>query len=767
MKRVVLLTTFLIAFLVAEAQPQATSTGAQRPKVGVALSGGGAKGAAHIGVLKYIEEIGIPVDYVAGTSIGSIVGGLYALGYSPDEMAKLIADMDWGLYMSNNVDRKYMSSERREFNNSYRLSVPFGTSGLQMKSRRLISTLPSGVIKGASLINLFSTLSIGYSDSIDFNTLPIPFACVATDIRNGDSVVLHSGVFAKAIRASMAIPVLFSPIEWDGHLLVDGGLVNNFPVDVCLDMGADFVIGVDVINALMDSIDVLLPLPRQLSQYLIMSVTSGHSKHRELCDLYMHPDVSGYSMMSFSTSAIDTLVRRGYECARAHHDELMALKQRLESYGPCGRTLQAPRARLLTEQDTFVLAAVEYKGVGPEECNWLERKDGLDNGTAITIKDIERAIGILNGTGAYSTITYTIYETDDNSQVYTDAMGRESYRLVVSLEYAEPHLFAVGFRYDSEESASVLFHAGWNERRLNGFKIGMDVNLNYNFRSRVRASWCGLGVGDVTFDYRYHNSSLGINYYDSISLLGRRIDHHNFSLYISEFHMLDFSFAFGIDEDFYSNRSGFSLNNMLYDGIFHLERTDNFLGVFLRGRYDNLDNAYFATKGVYATGGASWRKNNKHLFRDVDSGFVAVDFAIQSYLSPTSRFTLIPQASARMVLGNNPGWYDNLVGGTLPGRYLDHQLAFVGLISLLHVDDMTGILRLDLRYKLIDKFYLYLLTNYMVSFNKMDPISTIRTTFGTALRMAYDSPIGPVSVDLHWNDFIRHLGAYVNIGYVF
>ena len=171
MKKILSFALLLSTFLVTTAQPQATNMGHQRPKVGVALSGGGAKGAAHIGVLKYMEEIGIPVDYVAGTSIGSIVGGLYALGYSPDEMAKLIADMDWGLYMSNNVDRKYMSSERREFNNSFRLSVPFGTSRLQMKSRRLISTLPSGVIKGASLINLFSTLSIGYSDSIDFSTM--------------------------------------------------------------------------------------------------------------------------------------------------------------------------------------------------------------------------------------------------------------------------------------------------------------------------------------------------------------------------------------------------------------------------------------------------------------------------------------------------------------------------------------------------------------------------------------------------------------------
>ena len=743
----------------------------QRPKVGVALSGGGAKGAAHIGVLKYLEEIGIPVDYVTGTSMGSIIGGLYALGYSPDELAKLIADMNWALYMSNNVDRQYLSSERREFNGTYLLSVPFGTGEFQEKSRRILSTLPSGVINGASLINLFSMLSIGYNDSIDFNTLPIPFACVATNILNGEKVVLRNGVFAKAIRSSMAIPGVFSPVEWDGRLLADGGLVNNFPVDVCLDMGANLVIGVDLADALAGSIDDLRSLPQQLSQYLSIAVTGTNKQNRDLCDIYMHPDISGYHMLSFTANAIDTLVRRGYECAKSHHDELMALKQRLEQYGHCEKTLQAPRARVLTERDTFVLSEVEYKGVSAEEQHWLERKDGLSIGMPTTLRDIERAIGIMNGTGAYSTITYTIYETEEdywqNNHVYTDALGRDSYRLVVAVEYAEPHLFAIGFRYDSEESASLLFHAGWNERRLSGFKLGMDVDLNYNFRFGAKGSWCGLGLGDVSLAYKYHNSSLNINYYDSISLLGRRIDHHNISLFISEFHLLDFSFAFGIDEDFYSNRSSFSLNNMLYDGIFHFDRTENFLGVFFKGRFDNLDNAYFATKGVYATGGASWRKNNKHLFHDIDSGFVAVDFNFQTYVSPASRFTLIPQVSTRMVLGNNSGWYDNIVGGTLSGRYLDHQLAFVGLINPLHVDDMAAILRLDMRYNVYSKFYLYLMANYLFSFDEMAPLDTWKGTFGTAFRVAYDSPIGPVSVDLHWNNFTQRLGAYLNIGYVF
>ena len=171
----------------------------QRPKVGLALSGGGAKGAAHIGVLKYMEEIGIPIDCIAGTSMGSIIGGLYALGYTPDEMADLISNINWSIYMSNNVDRYYQSSTIRAKKSTYLFSVPFGSGNFQEKSFNILSTLPSGVINGASLTNLFNRLSVGYNDSMDFSQLPIPFCCVATDILTGKPVILNHGNFAKAI----------------------------------------------------------------------------------------------------------------------------------------------------------------------------------------------------------------------------------------------------------------------------------------------------------------------------------------------------------------------------------------------------------------------------------------------------------------------------------------------------------------------------------------------------------------------------------------
>lgn len=213
---------------------------AERPKIGLVLSGGGAKGSAHIGVLKYFEEIGLPIDYVTGTSMGSIIGGMYSLGYSANELDTLISNLDWSIYMSNNISRDKMSSDDRIRKSTYLLTIPFNFKDGEsdhiftgIDRHDFLSSLPSSFIDGSKLTNLFNGLCVGYQDSMSFNDLPIPFACVATNIRDGKEVVLRSGSMPIAMRASMAIPGVFEPVRINGMHLVDGGLVNNIPVDVC------------------------------------------------------------------------------------------------------------------------------------------------------------------------------------------------------------------------------------------------------------------------------------------------------------------------------------------------------------------------------------------------------------------------------------------------------------------------------------------------------------------------------------------------------
>ncbi|MBO5626074.1 MAG: patatin-like phospholipase family protein, partial [Prevotella sp.] len=228
MKKIVLI---LFAVLMSGAAiAQTDNTGVKRKKVGVVLSGGGAKGMAHIGVLKVLEKAGIPVDIVTGTSMGSIIGGLYAIGYNANALDSMVRVQDWTYVISDREDLRRQSLSDRKKQNTY-----FFTTGMTIGKR---DKNAGGFIKGKNLAELFQQLCTGYTDSLDFTRdLPIPFACVATNIIDNSEVDFHSGRLAQAMRASMAIPAAFSPVRIGDKVLVDGGLKNNYPADIAREMG--------------------------------------------------------------------------------------------------------------------------------------------------------------------------------------------------------------------------------------------------------------------------------------------------------------------------------------------------------------------------------------------------------------------------------------------------------------------------------------------------------------------------------------------------
>ncbi len=289
-----------------------------RKKVAVVLSGGGAKGVAHVRALKVIEEAGIPIDYVVGTSMGAIVGGLYSIGFTSDQLDSIVRCQDWKHLLSDATDRTNKSLLSREKSEKYIVSVPF--------DKQPKEALTGGVIKGRNIAILFSQLTEGYHDSIDFNTLPIPFACVAYNLVDGSEVVFHRGVLAEAIRASMSIPGAFTPVRKGNMMLVDGGMANNYPVDVARRMGADYIIGVDVQDTLR-SADKLTTLPNVVGQIVNLMVENKYDENVEKSDVHIKVDVSGYSATSFTAQAIDTLLVRGEDAARSQWDNLLALKR--------------------------------------------------------------------------------------------------------------------------------------------------------------------------------------------------------------------------------------------------------------------------------------------------------------------------------------------------------------------------------------------------------------------------------------------------------
>lgn len=239
-------TFFLMVFLslTFAGQAQETTEKPQRPKVALVLSGGGAKGFAHIGVLKVLEEEGIPVDLIVGTSMGSLVGGIYSLGYNSSELETFVKSLDWEITLSDDVPRAFLSKNDQMLKQRYIFSLPINGN------KKL--SLPQGLIKGQNVLNIFCGLAGNLPNDIEFSQFPIPFACVSTDLETGKEVVLKNGFLPTAMFSSMAIPVAFQSSDHQGALLVDGGLVNNFPTDVAKKMGADLIIGVDIRNDFYD-----------------------------------------------------------------------------------------------------------------------------------------------------------------------------------------------------------------------------------------------------------------------------------------------------------------------------------------------------------------------------------------------------------------------------------------------------------------------------------------------------------------------------------
>ncbi len=275
----------------------------KRKKVAIVLAGGGAKGMAHIGALKVIERTGIPIDIVTGTSMGSIIGGMYSIGYTPEQMDSIVRKQDWQYLLSDKELTERQSLEAREKRGTYVLNF-----GLSLKDQRKGSK--AGLIEGRNISSLLRNLTASYSDSIDFNTLPRRFACAATDIVTNKEYDFHSGVLADAMRASMSIPAAFVPVRKDSMVLVDGGMSNNYPADLARNMGADIIIGVTVQEASRTA-DELGSTMAILSQIVDINCQNKYEENLSITDIAIRVNPEPYGTTSFTPEAIDSLIQKG------------------------------------------------------------------------------------------------------------------------------------------------------------------------------------------------------------------------------------------------------------------------------------------------------------------------------------------------------------------------------------------------------------------------------------------------------------------------
>ena len=463
---------------------------AGRKRVAVVLSGGGAKGMAHIGALKVIESAGLPVDIVVGTSMGALIGGLYSIGYTPWQLDSMVRCQDWNVLLSDKPDRRVQSIDARERSARYLVSVPL--------RKRLKESVLGGMIRGDNLAELFSTLLPGYNDSISFDSLPTRFACVAADIRTSREVVFHSGHLYTAMRASMAIPGVFTPVRLDSMVLVDGGLRNNFPVDVARAMGADVVIGVTVQDAVPKSPEELVTLPEILNQAINVATRVKYDENVAQTDVLIRVPVDGYGSASFNPTDIDSLIARGERAAIARTDSLLALRRRA-GLDTCGTGPARRHVDPISPEEKIHVTRVVFADIKKGDARMARRKCGLRDSSDISLAQIEQARTLLRTASIYTNVSFQL--VPDSGGYVLRYQAEEHYEKTVN----------VGAWFDSDEIATLLV----------GGRLHFDRNGRRMFNTSYDSHRLGLELSDAWFrNVRY--------------AVGARFEYFHFKDFLSE-----------------------------------------------------------------------------------------------------------------------------------------------------------------------------------------------------------------------------------------
>jgi len=403
----------LVATLAAAFLPPALAADAPRPRIGLALSGGGARGAAHVGVLKVLEEHRVPVDLVAGTSMGALVGGLYASGLSPAELEAVLQDTDWALMFADNIPRADRSFRRKRDDDLYLVRHKPGFRGGRFR-------LPPGLLDGHRVDLLLKRLTLPVVGVREFDRLPIPFRAVAADIESGEPIVLDHGDLALAMRASMSIPGAFAPREIDGRLLVDGGIVNNFPIDVVRAMGAEIVIAVDISTppAGRDELASVAAIAEQLA-----TLFGEQDKRRQIAtlgdsDVFIRPDLGSIQVSSFDRVA--EAVPAGEQATRAHAAELQRLSLPPAEYE---RHLAARRARR-GDVPVPVISAVRLHDDSRLSDAVLERRLDVPLGRPLDVDRLEAGLDQAYGLELFESVYYDVEARPDGNVLALSARAR-------------------------------------------------------------------------------------------------------------------------------------------------------------------------------------------------------------------------------------------------------------------------------------------------------------------------------------------------------
>ncbi len=711
----------------------------KRSKIGLVLSGGGAKGFAYIGMLKVFQEVGLPIDYIGGTSIGSIMGGLYAIGYSPDEIQKMVEKQDWEPLLRDEIPRKFIAYEEKEFLENAIVSLP-------IKKRKI--GLKRSMYKGQQINLLLNRYFSPAWNITDFSKLQIPFLCVGTDLFNGNAEVLTEGYLPMAVRASMSIPGYFSPTYYNGKYLVDGGIVNNYPAVPVKNAGAEFLIGGDVQSGLRDDISQLSSLTEIINQIVFFHAEDANKKADSLININIHFRVPA-GMMDFTK--YDTIIAYGESVARQYYDELKTLADSLNAIEHV-----PARPHVTVPLDSIDIANVIYKGNKDMSTIFLDNYFGRFKNSRISLIDLEDVITTVYGTRFFKFIFYELKPVD----------GGKKANLVLNMEEASPGYLSASIHYDFDYHGSIRVNGIFRNVFGNRSKLFGELVMGTNPRLRAlylisNGAKPGFGVEVDMYDFTF-------DYYEGYNKINKlSINNLKAAIFVTSTLNNLYSIRTGFEYEYFKFKQSLDINPDFKE----YENFNSYGNVFVKFRADTRDKSYFSTTGFDAEFKILYAMTFSSGWVDTafsNSAVMYVKFNNNVKLSP--KLTLKPGLFAGWTFKQKDPpiqhWFGT--GGLNDINYVSSFVPFTGVNFVQKLGLYSGILRLKLQYNVYGKLYFTLRSDFGATEEQFEEIAKPKNTmFGYGLTSSYNSFIGPIEFTVMGSNINPSVSFFVNVGFSF
>ena len=710
----------------------------KRPKIGLVLSGGGAKGFAHIGVLKVLEEAGIKIDYIGGTSMGSIIGGLYASGYNASQIDSIFKKTNFDELINDYIPRSSKNFYGKKNDELYAIVLPFSNFRVG---------IPEALSKGMYNYNLLSSLTRNVRHVRDFNKLPTPFLCIGTNIETGEEVLLNKGNLVQAMMASAAFPSLFTPVEIDGKLLVDGGVVNNYPIKEVRNLGADIIIGVDVQDDLLNR-KSLKNATRILVQITNLQSIDKMKKKIKDTDVYIKPDIRDYGVISFDKG--EEIIRKGEEAAFAVYEKIKTLTDETTFY---------KKPKLKIASDTIQINKINSEKLDNYTREYIRGKLRFKPGSTITYDDLKAGMNNLDATQNFSAISYCLQPAEN----------KDDLDLVLRENPTQTYL-KLGLHYDGLYKSAILLNLTHKKTFLKNDVTSLDIILGDNFRYDL--NYYVENGFNISFGFRSRLNQFNRNVTNSFSSLitessGSLINVDFMDVtnqaYFQTIFVQKFLMGGGLEYKY------LKINSPTLSNAQNIIEKSNYFSVFGYLKYDSLDSKSFPHSGVYfSTEVQTYLASSDYTkqFKPFSTAKAEIAFVDRLFRKATFKI----EADAGFNIGSDSvPFFDYILGGYGYNK-INNFNYFYGydFLSIAGNSYIKSALTLD--YEIFKKNHVNISANYANLgddiFTTVDWISMPKYS-GYAVGYGLETIIGPIEIKHSWSPEMTKSFTWFSIGFLF